>query len=102
MQKKRNTVFTVVQSRGERNSSLTLVRTAVRSGDSRTVKVMRFADEQRIPPVLQRMAPQSPNLPDMPSLSRPSLPFLPNTRQKRSVSSPAPVTTVVPSGLVLK
>jgi hypothetical protein len=50
-----------------------------------------------------RIEPQSPNLPpDIPSLFLPSLPFLPNTLQKRSVSSPAPVTTVVPSGLVLK
>jgi hypothetical protein len=50
-----------------------------------------------------RMVPQSPSRLPPTLLSSPVLPaFLPNTFQNLNVSSPAPVTIVVPSGLQLR
>lgn len=49
-----------------------------------------------------RITPHSANLPPPPSPSSLAPGRFPNTFQNRSVSSPAPVTTVLPSGLIAR
>ena len=79
--------------------AIPLTRSEPQDHEKQDINSMHIIISSKPPSPSHRMTPHSPTIP---FAFRPSFPFPPKTSQNLNVSSPAPVTIIAPSGLMLK